>query len=99
MVMEATRLRVLDPTSELLPAHGARAARIGELEGKSVGFLANGKRNADRFLQVLSELLKERYSLREVVARSKSNASTPAPATILDELAQRCDAVIVGVGD
>ena len=99
MVIPATKLRVLDPTQQLSPVEGALAPRVAELAGKSVGLLANGKRNADRLLNILAQLIQERQPVREIVARSKGNASVPAPDSLLDELAQRCDAIIVGVGD
>lgn len=99
MVIQAIKLRILDPTVAPLRVEGAVAPRPDDLSGKSVGLLANGKRNADRFLDILADLLAERYSLKEVVVRNKGDASSPAPDAMLDELAQLCDAVIVGVGD
>ena len=99
MVIEATRIRVLDPTTEAVSSSMVLAPRVDDLNGKTVGLLANGKRNADKFLEAVAQLLGERYQVRQVLARNKGNASRPAPAEMLDELALQCDVVITGMGD
>jgi hypothetical protein len=94
-----TRLEVLDPTVEPIPAHAVIASRPQTLDGAVVGLLANGKRNADVLLEMVQEILADRYEFKEVVARNKGNASRPCPKEIMEELAQRCDVVITASGD
>ena len=95
----ATKLQVLDPTVEPILADAVIAPRPETLDGKVVGLLANGKRNAPELLDLIHEVLADRFEFRGVVSRNKGNASLPCPADILDELAELCDVVITASGD
>ena len=94
-----TRLQVLDPTVEPIPADAVVAPRPGTLDGKVVGLLANGKHNAQELLDLVQQLLADRFEFGGVVSRNKGNASRPCPADILDEMAEQCDVVITASGD
>ena len=94
-----TRLQVLDPTVEPIPAEAVIAPRPHTLDGKVVGLLANGKRNADELLEMVHEVLADRYEFGGVVARNKGNASRPCPEDIVDELVENCDVVLTASGD
>ena len=95
----ATRLEVLDPTSDHIPAGAVIAPRPSTLEGTTIGLLSNGKPYAAGFLEMVEEVLADRYRFRTVVARNKGNPSRPAPKDMLDELADQCDTVITASGD
>ena len=95
----ATRIEVLDPTSDHIPASAVIAPRPSSLEGATIGLLSNGKEYAAGFLDMVGEVLADRYEFAGTVARNKGNASRPAPKDMLDELAERCDAVITASGD
>ena len=99
MVIEATRFVILDPTSEPVVLPAAMARRPDDLNGKVVGLLANGKRNADILLDKLYTLLCQRYTLKEAVRLNKGDASRPCPKHLMDQLVQRCDVVITASGD
>jgi hypothetical protein len=47
----------------------------------------------------LGEELKARYKVAEVVHRKKVFINSRAPMEVLEELKERCDAVVVGIGD
>ena len=91
---------LMDPTgkSAEIPSR-LSLRRLSDLDGKTVGLLDNGKHNASRVLDAVAELLQERYQVKEVVRRRKGNVSLPAPANVIEELAERSDVVIAGVGD
>ena len=77
-----------------------RAEAMGcELEGKHLGLLANGKGNSEELLEAVLEELKQHYEFPVVMWRNKGNASRPASADILDELARTCDVVVTAIGD
>ena len=95
----STKLRVLDPTAEAIPIEAVIASRPDTLDGKVLGLLANGKPNSVEMLEMVREVLADRFEFKEVVARNKGNASRPAPPAILDELADLCDLVITSSGD
>jgi hypothetical protein len=93
-------IKILDPTVSAEETAGAAVARrVGDLDGKVLGLLHNGKVNADRLLDLVREQLGARYRLRDVVMIRKDSASRVADATDLDRLARECDAVVTAIGD
>jgi hypothetical protein len=90
--------RVLDPTNEKVPTIGQLAPRPASLEGKTVGFISNGKEGTKGFFTHLDRMLREDFGVANVVMRTKSNYSAPADAHIADEI-KKWDAVVSGIGD
>jgi hypothetical protein len=91
-------LRVLDPTNEMKAAGGQLAERLTSLQGKTVGFISNGKEGTKGYFTHLERMLREELGVADVVWRTKSNYSAPADVYIVDEL-KRWQAVVTGVGD
>ncbi len=91
-------LHVLDPSSEANPGAGATAPRLTSLEGKTVGFISNGKEGTIGYFAHLGQMLKDDFGVAEIVTRVKSNYSAPADPEIQAEIAD-WDAVISGIGD
>ncbi len=91
-------LRVLNPTSESTVVASQPAPRLQSLEGKTVGLISNGKEGTAGFFAHVDRLLRERYSVAEVILRTKSNYSAPAEDAIIDE-ARNWDLAITGLGD
>ena len=94
-----TRLEVLDPTVEPVPAHTIIARRPETLDGTVLGLLANGKSNSVELLSLVHEVLADRYDFKGVVERNKGNASRPCPSEIIEEMTEQCDVVISASGD
>ena len=93
-------LVLLDPTQGADDRRAAMAPRnLGSLDGLTVGFLDNSKGNAGAFLRLVEQRLRERWQLGEAVHAQKPDASRIAPKDVLDMMAARCHAVVVGVGD
>ena len=69
------------------------------LQGKVVGFLDISKPKGDIFLKRLEELLTERYPIKEVIHRRKPTYTAPAPPSLREELANRCDVIIEALAD
>ena len=90
--------RVLDPTPEMAPPVGQLAPRLATLEGKTIGFISNGKEGTKGFFAHLDRMLREEHRVAKVVSRTKSNYSAPADAHIVAEI-KNWDAVISGIGD
>lgn len=91
-------LRVLDPTNETIGVGGQPAARPSSLQGKTVGFISNGKEGTKAYFSHLERMLREELGVAQIVWRTKSNYSAPADAAIVDEI-KRWQAVVTGVGD
>ena len=91
-------LRVLDPTNELTAAGANPAARPASLQGKTVGFISNGKEGTKGYFAQLERMLREDLGVAEVIWRTKSNYSAPADAHIVDEI-KKWHAAVTGVGD
>ena len=91
-------------TIEILNPTGVRASRqvrlaprtYEDLRGRRIGLLDNNKPNADKFLDHVGSLLKERYDGLELISKRKM---TRIEADCLKELADRCDVVINAVAD
>lgn len=96
----AERVVLLDPTQGPDKRQTRMAPRqIESLDGLVVGFLDNSKGNAGAFLQLVEQRLRERWKIGEAVHARKPDASRIAPKDVLDMMAARCHAVVVGVGD
>ena len=100
MVVTERGTVLLDPTQEPDERRAAMAPRnLGSLDGLVIGFLDNSKGNAGAFLRLMEDRLRERAKIGEAVLARKSDASSIAPKDLLDMMAARCHAVVVGLGD
>ena len=88
---------LLDPTSELVPAERARAARLTSLDGKTIGLLDIAKARGDVFLDRLESQLTERGAI--VQRYAKPTFTKPAPIDLRHEIASQCDAVVEALAD
>ena len=93
------RIEILDPTDDFIPPDAIIAPRPPTLDRATIGLLSNGKPYAAGFLDMVQQVLADRYEFVDVVAMNKGNPSRPAPKEMLDELADKCDAVITASGD
>ena len=59
-------ITVMDPTAESLPTKTSIAARPVSLDGKVLGLLDNSKQNAGRLLEIVADMLKDRFEIRAV---------------------------------
>lgn len=75
------------------------APRLASLEGVTVGLLDNYKPNADRFLDFVGRLLRERHGVGDLVPMGKEALSKPAPAELIAGLAARSHVIVTGIGD
>ena len=91
-------IRVLDPTNERKAAGTQPAVRPSSLQGKTVGFISNGKEGTKGYFAHLERMLRAELGVAEVVWRTKPNFSAPAGAHIVDEI-KNWHAVVAGVGD
>ena len=92
-------VQVLDPTVESVSVEAVVASRPITLDHKVLGLLANGKSNSVELLEMVHEIIADRFEFREVISLNKGNASRPCPDNLIEELVQKSDLVITASGD
>jgi hypothetical protein len=92
-------ITVLHPAAEDVAEPQSPAPRLASLQGMTVGFIDNHKRNANVYLEELGRLLQEGYGVSRTVTYRKISQSMPTPDEVLDQLASTCDAIIHAVAD
>ncbi len=90
---------MLDPTDKVEREEKRLAPRLDTLEGKTLGLLDISKAKGSFFLDRIEELLRERYSVKEVLRRMKPAVARTAPPELKKELSERCDALIEALSD
>ena len=85
---------IVNPTSGAAATVGSLRRVLGDPIGRTIGFFSNNKPNAAAVLERLEEQLHERFGIG---ARryAKSVPSLAADASLLDEIARDCDAVVI----
>jgi hypothetical protein len=93
------KIRVLSPVGVAVGDAFTVPALPRSLAGLTVGFLDNTKANFDRLTAEVGDLLCAQHGVAQVIHRKKANASTPAPAELIAEMAKACDVVFAGSAD
>jgi hypothetical protein len=92
-------MRLYDPTASGPERALFRAPPLPSLQGKTIGILENNKLNAVEMLREVAALFETRHGCVVRPVYSKSNASAPAPAGVLEQVAGEVDFLITGLGD
>ena len=91
-------LRFFDPRAAVNPKERAPVPGLDTLEGKVIGIIDNGQANSTDMFKELAGLLQERFHTRENLFETKPTHMQGAPARIMEDFLNRCDAVITGLG-
>ena len=92
-------MQVYDPTAPAPAALKDMQRTVGDLAGKTIGFIDNAKPNFNFLVDDIAELLLARHGVKAVVKRAKRSASVAAAPEMIDDIARECDLVITGSGD
>ena len=93
-------LTVLDPTTAPTPVPaGTMAARPRSLAGLRIGLLANTKPFSAELISLVAERLRRDYEVASVTEYAKKTFSIVASGSLLDDIAERSDAVVTAIGD
>lgn len=90
-------LRILDPVTDFDSNDGVMAPRLDTLNGKVVGMYQNGKLNAGKLLDLIADILSERYDLKGIVRGNYIGNRVMRPNEWRD--IEQCDAIILTNGD
>lgn len=102
--MPAKTIIALDPTAEARTAQREPNPLPSDLNGKVLGFLngdgAGQYIRIDMLFKEMLKVLQQRYQIKDVLWGEKFRAknSQGASEETLDNLAQKCDLVVNGIG-
>lgn len=92
-------MEFLDPSGAMSTTIVPVAPRLSAVAGARVGLLDNGKTNADKYLNMIGDILKDRYAVGSIKMFHKDALSKPAPERTLAAIRAECDFVVTGIGD
>ena len=86
-IVSAKEIEILEPVGETRgPTRHRLAARVNDLNGKVLGLLSNHQPNADLLIDKLESLLTKRFNFAEVIKGEEP------------EIAEKCNALVTGIG-
>jgi len=91
-------IKFLDPRAAVNPKERPLVPGLDSLEGKVIGIIDNGQSNSTDMFKELGKLLLKRLRVKEVVFKTKPSHMQGAPKPIMEEMLNRCDVVITGLG-
>ncbi|MBI2871662.1 MAG: hypothetical protein HYY00_00545 [Chloroflexi bacterium] len=94
----AQTIRILSPVGIPQDRRDGNAERLDSLSGKTLGIMSNGWRSFLIGMERLEEVAVSKHEAGSVIKALHTNASGPAPAELLEEMAKKGDAAIVGLG-
>ena len=89
---------LIDPTTQPIVPTFELAPRLGTLANLRVGLIDDAKDNARELLEEVTDALRERYGVSNVVYHRKPSASKPAEPDVIQDMARDCDYVVVAIG-
>jgi hypothetical protein len=96
-------MQVIDPTGIVPAPQTAGSAWQLDVRGKTIGFLWNGKPNADNLFRVIERRLTESFGIAGTIWVDKlteaHGPAMPATESMFDKLSSGAVAVITGSGD
>ena len=89
----------MDPRGETPAANVSMAPRVSGLDGATIALVDNTKINAGNLLNKLSYLLESELADPHIVRYSKTDATRPAPSSLIRQITRECDVAILAIGD
>jgi hypothetical protein len=91
-------IKFLDPRAAVNPKDRPLVPGLEALDGKVIGIIDNGQANSTTMFQELAKVMQEKFHTKEVIFKTKPTHMQGAPKPIMEEILNRCDAVITGLG-
>ena len=94
-------IEVLDPTGVTEQQNIKASSGVGDLNGKTIGFIDNGKPNYDIFLARLMELLNGRFKFAGTfhVKKTEKDTGVALNSISMAKLVHNCDIILNGICD
>ncbi len=93
----SSKVALLAPEGRVRAVPISSPPRLAELKGKTIGFLQNGKPNANILLSRLADLMHKKHGLSQTRMRAKPRVTEPAD--FIEALASECQGVVNAIGD
>ena len=95
----ANKITVLSPMGTPPPIQlKPQAQRLDTLDGKTIYFVNTGYIGTDRLMAVMSDWFKANYPKTNIVIKQSAGGMTGVDKNLWAEIAEKGDAVIVGLG-
>ena len=91
-------ISILDPVVEPAAKAVQLSPRLTSLDGKVVGLYSNGKLNAQNFLNMVGQLLKEQYQVKEFVPEELGTVFLAKGSQVREDL-RKVDMAVLAIGD
>jgi hypothetical protein len=91
-------IKFLDPRVTINPRDRPLVPGLDTLAGRVIGIIDNGQANSTAMFQELAQLIGEKFHTKAVLFKTKPTHMQGAPKPIMEEILNRCDAVITGLG-
>ena len=93
----ANRMTILDPVSDIVDAAATLSPRLNTLNGKVVGLYGNNKMKVAELLDMVGDILSERFDLQGIVRGTYNGGRVMRPEEWVD--VHKCDAIVLTHGD
>ncbi|MBI5967478.1 MAG: hypothetical protein HY882_06455 [Deltaproteobacteria bacterium] len=93
------KIEIWNPVGEQEESNLKLAARLNNLEGKTMGLLDNLKPNASVIVTRAGKRLAEKFPSSKIIACSKPEQAAPLPEAIIREFSEKCSLVINALAD
>jgi hypothetical protein len=99
--MTTRYIEVLNPTGVTGQQNIKASSGVGDLNGKTIGFIDNGKPNYDIFLARVMELLSQKFKFAGIIHIKKKEKDTGVALNSADveKLVRGCDIILNGMCD
>ena len=96
-------MKVVDPTGVVPALKQMEASWSLDMRGQTLGFLWNGKPNADNLFRVIERRMREHFGVEDTIWVDKlemaNGPALPASEEMFDKLSSGAIAVLSGSGD
>ena len=89
---------LVDPTTSPVVPSFVAAPRLSDLKNKRIGLIDDSKENAKELLDIITDVIKEKFGVESGCYHRKPSASKPADPEVISNMANECDFAIVAIG-
>ena len=89
---------LVDPTTSPVVPSFVAAPRLSDLKNKRIGLIDDCKENAKELLDIITDVIKEKFGVESVCYHRKPSASKPADPEVISNMTNECDYAIVAIG-